>query len=263
MRWLLIAAVSGCGVEAVQGDEVSTDARGLTAPTTELQFNFDWTVRAGGPLVQGAKATLLYQTARVQECTGDFNGQPAWVVTAHSVLGDGPEKTEIVGGLGATLTPKIIDLDRTGVLKIWFEVTNRWGCRWFDSNFGQNYVFDVVSGAGVRFNQDWSTTVEGTLGQSGAMIVEYALERLPLCRAWYRGFAAWGVVAYARFDGGPLLSAPVMRREGQDLVAAPAAFAIPPGAKEVELWFFNSDIGGCQQYDSNWGQNYHLSVATP
>lgn len=242
------------------GDDETTQAhQGLQAEAV-LQFNADWSVRQSAALVQGNRLRFEYSASRIQDCLGNFEGNPGWVATAHYLLGDAPERTVQVGGYTPSGFSSLIELDREGELTVWFEVTNRWGCQWFDSAYGQNYRFPVTTAATVRFNADWTMNVEGDLSTAKAINVEYALERLPNCRAHYHGQPAWDILAYARFDGGPTQNVTVTRGFGNDRAAVPGAFAVPAGAREMELWFFASDAFSCRQYDSNWSQNYHVKL---
>ena len=262
LMWLLALMVLGCGQEsalmaAAQPETASASSRALQSEVT-LRFAFDWGVTQSEALVKGNTLRFEYEAARIQACTGTFQDAPAWVATAHYVLGDAPERTVQVGGYTASGFSSVIQLDREGPLVVWFEVTNRWGCQWFDSAYGQNYHFAVTDSSTVRFNADWSTSVDGDFSNARAISLEYAMERLPGCRARVYGQPAWDIMAYARFDGGPVKSAVVTRGFGGERRPVPGSFSVPTGAREMEIWFLNTDAAGCSQYDSNWGQNYRL-----
>lgn len=261
MPCLAVFVMCGCGVESsalvINDERSSTVQSDLTSQAT-LQFSADWTVRQSAALVNGGELRIEYSTQRIQDCLGMQNGQPAWVATAHYVLGDAPERTVQVAGYSTSGIPSMLQLDREGPLTLWFEVTNVWGCRWIDSAYGQNFHFNVSNATTVKFNADWTIQELGDLSTAKVLSIDYALERLPNCRAWYRGFAAWEILAYVRFDGGPVQSTVTTRQIGQQRLSAPANFAIPEGAHSAEVWFYASDIGGCTQWDSNYGQNYHL-----
>ncbi|MBX7114480.1 MAG: hypothetical protein K1X64_09130 [Myxococcaceae bacterium] len=256
----LLMLLSACGFDSVQAPSPQATTRQNLQAESTLTFNSDWTVRQSSALVMGEQLRIEYNAARIQNCLGNYQDNPAWVATAHYILGDAPERTVQVGGYTSSGFSSVVPLDREGELTLWFEVTNRWGCQWFDSAYGQNYHFNVTDASTVHFNADWSISRPDDLSSAKAIRVEYALERLPTCRAYYRGYAAWDILAYARFDGGPVQSTPVTRGFGAERVAVPAAFTVPAGAKDMEVWFFNSDEFGCHLYDSNWGQNYHLQL---
>ena len=245
--------------ESPAPEDTASTQQGLQAETT-ISFSFDWQTRQSSALVKGNRLRIEYAASRIQSCLGNYEDNPAWVATAHYVLGDAPERTVQVGGYTPSGFSSIVELDREGELTMWFEVTNRWGCPWFDSAYGQNYRFSVTDASTVNFNADWTISRPADLSNAKAINIEYALERLPTCRAYYRGYAAWDILAYARFDGGPVQSTTVTRGFGAERVAVPAAFTVPAGAKDMEVWFFNSDAFSCHQYDSNWGDNYHLQL---
>lgn len=260
---VMVLLLSACGVELAapvdKSREVASARHSLQGEAT-LMFNADWTIRQSAALVKGHRLRIEYNAARIQNCLGELNNNPAWVATAHYVLGDAGVRDVQVGGYTSSGFSSIIELDREGELTMWFEVTNRWGCQWFDSAYGANYKFPVTDAATVHFNADWTLSTEGDLANAKAINIDYAVDRLPSCRAIYRGQPAWEILAYARFDGGPVSSTPVTRGFGNTRVSAPAAFAVPAGAKQMELWFFNSDAFGCHVYDSNWSQNYFVQL---
>ncbi|MGV3620431.1 MAG: DUF6209 family protein [Archangium sp.] len=259
---LAVVVLCGCGPQSavLEGDDPTSTSQSDLAAQATLQFNADWSVRQSAALVKGGELRIEYSAQRIQDCLGMQNGQPAWVATAHYVLGDAPERTVQVGGYSTTGVPSVLTLDREGPLTLWFEVTNVWGCQWFDSAWGQNFHFNVSTATPVKFNADWSTQVLGDLSSAKVLSIEYAIERLPNCRSWYRGMAAWEILAYVRFDGGPVKSAVATRQIGQQRLSSPANFDIPDGAQQAEVWFYASDIGGCTQWDSNYGANYQLSL---
>lgn len=252
-----------CGPDASaqldDAERATTTSAALDATAT-IQFGADWSVTQTGALVTGGKVNLWYAATRVQDCLGDFNGGPAWTATAHVVVGDAPEQLVWVGGASQNGQTATFTLDREGPVTIWIEVTNRWGCRWFDSNYGENFHFNATTPVAVHFHADWTITTDGSLADAKSLLVDYDVARLPNCRAKYRGFDAWDILAWAAFDGGAASSQPVTRLEAQTRVPTTVAFDVPQGAQQVQLWFFNSDEFGCTAWDSNYGQNYALQL---
>ncbi|MBU0550599.1 hypothetical protein KKF91_19745 [Myxococcota bacterium] len=93
----------------------------------------------------------------------------------------------------------------------------------------------------------------------GELIVRYAPNRLPHCRATYNGMPTWSLTGWMKTD----VSAPQsggMRPGGQFYTVN---YNIPEDAQEVELWFHNSDRSGCSNYDSQGGENYKFNVSQP
>ena len=265
---LLVAAVavlSSCGPDGAaqvvdESNPVQSGAASLTAANATITFGADWSVRQQGAIVKGGTVTLNYVASRIQDCLGDLNGQPAWTATAHVVVGDAPEQQVWVAGAAQNGQSARVAIDREGDVTVWIEVTNRWGCRWFDSNYGQNFHFGATTPVTVHFKGDWTVTVDGSLAGAKSILVDYDLTRLPACRAYYRGFQAWDIGAYAAFDGRDAVTAPVTKAEGMNRVPTTVAFDVPPGAQQVQLWFHNADEFGCSTWDSNYGQNYALSL---
>ena len=261
---LLIAACAPSEAEVGQtpnADTLAASANALQTVVT-LRFRSDWRVEQSAALVKGGRARIEYDAARLNTigCYGEQNGIPQYAVTAHYTLADAAEKLVVVSGLVPGGKVEEIDIDRDGLLTVWFEVTNRWGCHQWDSNFGNNFVFSALTPSVVTFGADWSVTPQTSLRGAKALAVDYALQRLPECRATYAGLPAWEILAYARFDNGAVSQAVTTRMDGSARLPAPATFAVPEGAHQVELWFFNSDRGGCSRYDSNWGNNYRLTL---
>jgi hypothetical protein len=107
----------------------------------------------------------------------------------------------------------------------------------------------------LQFRADWSQQQSGTIRAGEQLQIEYAAERLPTCRASYRGQDAWNIAAYARFlPGGEVQSGAVAKQ--------PLVVKVPAGATEVELWFNNTDNTGCVAWDSRYGENYRFDVSS-
>lgn len=122
----------------------------------------------------------------------------------------------------------------------------------------------------LSFGPQWTTEQRGVLVSGGTLVVNYALERLPLCRGTHNGFPAWATTAYARFlPGGQVFEAKLnafksdQGRPTNEAYSVPAEFSVPSDAVAVELWFVNASGAGnnCQAYDSNSNANYRLGVA--
>jgi hypothetical protein len=131
----------GCGGEAATTGE---DAELKELVT--LTFSADWREEASGPLVVGRKVRVVYDTERLPGCRGDFNGHPGWTITGFASQDGEEAETFEAGGFspsGGSDEP-IFQLLEPGDLAIWFQITNRWGCSEWDSDFGANYHFDVA-----------------------------------------------------------------------------------------------------------------------
>jgi hypothetical protein len=112
----------------------------------------------------------------------------------------------------------------------------------------------------LGFGADWSVTQSGPIVSGGQARLHYDVGRLPACRAWYRGFPAWDIVAYWSVDGGPTKSAVVTQLQGSQRVPVDVTLDVPPG-RDLALWFHASDEFGCDQWDSDFGRNFHVALA--
>lgn len=105
----------------------------------------------------------------------------------------------------------------------------------------------------VHYQSDWTTSQSGPIHAGEPLEISYAAERLPSCRASYRGQDAWNIAAYVRFHpGGELVSGAVAKK--------PLVVDVPDDATRIELWFNNTDNTGCSVWDSRYCQNYWLDV---
>ncbi len=246
----------GPGVEVAGVDESTSTGARLTA-SASLLFRDDYSVSPSAALMVGGEARLEYDARRVQRCTGDFNGQPGWSTTAHYTINGGAQKMLTVAGFFPSgAKPAVIPLDVVGTLEVWFETTSRWGCQEWDSNFGNNYRFEIFSPSTVHFKADRTITLSGSLHEARAIALDFDLSRLPNCRQTYSGLPSWEILAYAQFDGAPLQTVTVTRMDGGTRLPSNGVLAVPAGSHSVEVWFLNSDRGGCHEYDSDYGRNY-------
>ena len=217
---------------------------------------------AAGPLVAGGTAKVSYDASRLPSCRGDLNGHPGWSITGHYSLAGGPVGSFEAGGYspsGGTQAPAI-PLASSGTLQVWFEITSAWGCQAWDSDYGRNFRFQVEKPARLSFNADYNVTAEGTLRAGAPITIEYALSRLPHCRQTYNGLGTWEIQMGYRFDGGAVAFAPMTAPSANARVAAPAVLQAPPGARDLEVWFHNTDRAGCSEWDSRYGANHHFAV---
>ncbi|MGA9524900.1 MAG: DUF6209 family protein [Myxococcaceae bacterium] len=267
---VMIAAVSiaACGPQELdleagaQPAAATTEAAGLRGTETVITFHDDWGISRSNLFIEGGTVRVVYDPDRLPQCRGDSNGRPAWGITGYYRINDGPIGSFEAGGASpsnGTQEP-VFTLTEKGTLSLWFQVTNRWGCSHWDSNFGKNFTFEIASKPTVHFNKDGSVLTDGIVGSTPEFTVDYDLERLPECRATYAGHGAWDIIVYYRFDGGEVTYKPLSELQGTGRVKAPAKIPIPAGANQVELWFMNSDRAGCARWDSNLGENYTFRV---
>jgi hypothetical protein len=122
------------------------------------------------------------------------------------------------------------------------------------------------AGPTLRFGADWSVTQTGPVEAGKSVTVDYEFARLPECRTGYAGRAAWNIQAFALFT--PMhvqQEATVLDTSASTSstwVGRPATFQVPAGATGMQLWFHNTDRGGCNRYDSNFNRNYRFDVVS-
>lgn len=138
-----LVSLAGCapGSDVLEQDDTDSSSDALTQAT--LEFGAAWNEDVSGVLAEGGSVVVHYDDSRLAQCKGTQNGIPQYAVTAHYSVAGGPVHDLVVAGLNAAPQPKLT-LDSVGELSIWFEATNKWGCHAWDSNFGDNYRFQIV-----------------------------------------------------------------------------------------------------------------------
>jgi hypothetical protein len=121
---------------------------------------------------------------------------------------------------------------------------------------------DFTSDATLKLTSDFQAVLTGTPKVGGTLRIEYALERLPQCRGNLPGGApAWNITGYYSENGGPPKTFEVteLSPDGKDRVAKPARITLTQGG-DLALWFQVTNRWGCSEYDSRYGQNFHVDV---
>lgn len=244
-------------------ETLALESAGLEGRSATISFDADWQTRVDGALEAGGVAYLEYAPTRLEDCRGTQYGNPAWTISAHYRVDGGDVRSVHVAGHSPSpdAVGLPLELDRAGELEIWFENTSAFGCRAWDSAFGENYRFTVapasVAGSALaRFPADGSHVFEGAPRQSGTLAIEYDASRLPACRATRYGSPAWNILAHYRFASGRTGYVPVVI--GGAPTASPTLDLAEGG--ELELWFEAQDYYGCREWDSLSGANYRVVV---
>lgn len=180
-RLLVLALAAGCAPEAL--DDGGASALESTAATPVITFGADWSQRVTGTLVAGRPVRIDYAAARLPQCRGETNNLPAWAIGGYfRVNGGAAQGFGVAPASAQTPSPVTITLpNATGTLELWFQVTNRWGCNAWDSNYGRNYAFTVAA----------DPRAPGWVGD-GASVISRATcdggpcdrDRRPLADAW-------------------------------------------------------------------------------
>src|SRR5207249_1757006 len=102
----------------------------------------------GGEPHADSDLLIDYDLARLPWCRQDYNGLPTWDVHANYRFDHGP-----ITGISLTaqspLEGRIAVPTRihapagAQLLELWFENTDRTGCRAWDSDYGRNYRFEL------------------------------------------------------------------------------------------------------------------------
>ncbi len=121
---------------------------------------------------------------------------------------------------------------------------------------------ELEASAGDIELQDGAARIVGTATATKPISIEYALERLPQCRGNVGGCGpAWNITGFYSENGAPAKTFEVTKLadDGKDRVASPGRI-VPSAGGDLAIWFQVTSSFGCSEYDSAFGQNYHLSV---
>jgi len=271
-KMLLLLALAipagACGTETAAGDEVAVEADNTSDATLKLTSDFQ-TSLVGRPKA-GSALRIEYALERLPQCRGNVGGGgPGWNIAGYYSENGGPAKmfevTELTpDGKDRVAKAARIPLTNGGDLALWFQVSSRWGCSEYDSQFGQNFHVDVEgpapeAGATIVFGKDGSVDKQGDLRAGDRVKVRYEQERLPQCRRSQAGNPLWNITGFASLDGGEAQTFSTGKPVGSDREAIDAIIDLPR-AGELELWFEVASIGGCHEFDSRGGANYVFIV---
>ena len=264
----LAALAMGCSAEAAP-DATAGEEADVTAEAT-LKLTADFAAKTVGTPTAGKGLRIEYALERLPQCRGNVGGGgPGWNITGYfSENGSAPKTFEVSAlssdGRDRVAKPAVITPSQGGDLAVWFQVSSRWGCSEFDSQFGQNYHLTVrgaepAAGATITFGKDGDAKVDGALKAGTKVRVRYEQDRLPACRRTERGNPVWTITGFAQLDREATRTFDTARPEGSDREEIDALVELPH-AGELSLWFQVTSLGGCMQYDSKNGANYKFRV---
>jgi hypothetical protein len=211
------------------------------------------------PFFHGTSATLRIDRNRFPRCgLGErvsallkSDGEDTWTAFTLAEISEGSTFARGLIVLPTTGTEVAIKLESWGS-----------GCEETDDAGGEGYRFPIRAWrpAALAFPRVGAVQELGTIGEESTIIVDYATERLPQCRATYHEGQTWNIQAYARFETEEVEDVTdelsVVRydpNDGNRKIKALAYFPVPSGASRVTVWFYNSDINNCQSWDPVWG----------
>jgi len=138
---LTTLAAMGCAPVEMEGQ--GSAAERIESAT--ITFGADWSQRVAGSLVAGRQVRVVFDAARLPQCRGETNGQQAWAIGGFFRVNGGAAQSfspTLIGG-ASPYASAITLPSASGRLEMWFQVTSRWGCNAWDSNYGNNYRFTV------------------------------------------------------------------------------------------------------------------------
>lgn len=135
-----------------------------------LVFDADFTQHRDGILAPGGTVSISYDGSRLSQCKSTQGGLPQYDITAWVKFLPGNQLTGISVRDGA---PTIAVPSDARQAVVWFETTSVHGCHAFDSNYGNNYVFDAavppqwIGNGTTLFTRDTSAQCGGGSVRSG------------------------------------------------------------------------------------------------
>ena len=135
-----------------------------------LVFDADFTQHRDGILAPGGTVTISYAGSRLGQCKATQGGLPQYDIGAWVKFLPGNQLTTVSVRDGA---PTIAVPSDARQAVVWFETTSVYGCHAYDSNFGNNYVFDAavppqwIGNGTTLFSRDTSAKCGGASVMSG------------------------------------------------------------------------------------------------
>lgn len=266
------AFAAGCSAEtSPDGAATPGEEQDVTSDAATLELTSAFETIVTGEATAGKGIRVEYALERLPQCRGNVGGGgPGWNITGYYSENGGAAKTFEVSALAPDGKDRVAKSARIvpaqgGDVAIWFQVSSRWGCSEFDSQFGQNFHLPVkgavpVAGASIVFGKDGNPKVEGDLKAGGKVKIRYEQDRLPECRRTERGNPVWTITGFAQVDRETTRTFDTARPEGADRNEIEALVELPHSG-ELSLWFQVVSLGGCMKYDSQSGANYTFRIA--
>jgi hypothetical protein len=158
-------------------------------PRATLEFADGFVQVQHGAIRAGGQLEIDYALARLTACRDTHNGYRFWSLDAFVRFQPGGQLStgSVVGSNGTAIFPQPYAVDvpeGAQSVELWFENATPPSCDAWDSRFGQNYAFPVVSAAPsqVGWAGDWGSSVSRACShESGVpdpmIIDEYVRER--------------------------------------------------------------------------------------
>lgn len=114
---------------------------------------------------------------------------------------------------------------------------------------------EALAFATITFDAAWNENVSGVLVEGGTLALSYDDSRLASCKTFQGGTPRYAITAHARFADGTEKTTVV---SGLMAASAPTLEIGVPG--EVQIWFEATNVYGCHEFDSSFGENYRFNV---
>lgn len=267
---VLAPLVAGCSsTDESPAEGAEQDVNGGAA----IEFRSGFETKVSGALEAGQPVRVAYALDRLPQCRGGLpGGKPGWNIAGYYAENGGEAhafevtKVSTDDKSGRVAADATIKPSQGGDLAIWFQVTNRWGCSEFDSQFGQNFHFEVkgtkpspeVSGE-IAFGKEGEPKVTGTLKGGAKVKITYDQERLDGCYLSLRGNPAWSITGFAKSNDQEPRRFETGLSNGSRRQATSAILELPSSGK-LSLWFEGTNKDRCSEFDSNDGANYAFDV---
>ncbi len=105
-------------------------------------FDANWTHHREGVLAPGGEVSIQYAQARLDGCRYTQGPYQLWDITAHVRFEPGNQL--LAGSVRDGQWTISVPSDARRAV-VWFESTSASGCHQWDSNYGDNYVFDAAT----------------------------------------------------------------------------------------------------------------------
>jgi hypothetical protein len=267
---VLTATSAGCAAETSDGATTGEDQNVTADTAATLKLTSDFQTTLTGQAVAGQAIRIEYALERLPQCRGNSGGAPGWNISGFYSENGGAAKSFEVTALTPDGKDRVAKAARIvpangGDLAVWFQVTSRFGCSEYDSQYSQNFHVPVkgaapVADASIAFGQTGAPKVTGELKAGGSVKVTYEQDRLPDCRRSQGGHPMWTVTGFAQVDRETSRTFDTGRPEGSSRTEIDAIIQLPH-AGELSLWFQTTDVGGCMKYDAQSGANYKFPIA--
>lgn len=110
---------------------------------------------------------------------------------------------------------------------------------------------------------DWSIVQSAPLTPGGQVKILYDTDRLPGCRGTANdGGPAWAVTGYYQLNDGTVGNFYAGGRPSYPGQSPEAVLDLPEDGS-LALWFQVTNLWGCSEWDSNYGDNFHFAVGNP